>query len=556
MFALLASWSEDIGNLTGPLLIVAVLAVIWCFRKELRAFIKSMSKVRLHGLGGELEMTAQHHPEAESRAGGQEEEPPLDDGDEAEDSAGPSAVISTASETETATSHEEDGGDETSENLDDLRRHLTKAIRSNDNAKATELFERLQKREDDARRRKDDLGYWLWARFVHNMQPDALEKLEKLAADDEIAAEARMYRGWSLTWASDATGAATDFALARDAARDERMRTDAIAYRAEALDVAGDYDQAVAELEAALREVHAPEPRARLWKGLADVYGKHNEHQLQALALQQALETTPSDTKLRFSAGWAYSNADDDLFAPATIHHYRAALRLDPSYEPARNNLGVAYQRSDMGILSVDAYRRANEDGNTLAAANLAYLYLNAGFADEAEATVAKAAQADFPHPNVAQATAAIATTREEQEERRTQLTAKGERQTVFLGRYAEARIRQGPRFEGTWSFHDGNQEVQVIGQADEIVGEWMARKTKWQFKGLVYGCAARLLMSEMEYSGWSAAREERGFSKRAEAFGYLSNDGGTLELMEVKDDTLTFRSLRRKKHQPEPAAA
>jgi len=480
-------------------------------------------------------MSADSSDQVDPRAAEQEEEAPDDEPEEKDEVIEP-VVTSTGA----GTSWGGDKADE-DEDLEQLRNRVAAAIREKDDEKSRALFDRLQKREDDSRRKKDDLGFFLWLRFLHNMQPDALEKLDELAADSEITVTARLYRGWARSFASDAIGAAEDFALAREAATDEQTKASAISYRSEALSKAGEYDKAVGELEDALREFETPETRGRLWSALADVYGEHDKHQLRALALQQALEASPGDAKLRFNAGWAYSNTDEELFAPAVIHHYLTALRFAPDYEAARNNLGVAYQRSGLSILGVEEYRRANEDGNTLAAANLAYVYLNAGFADEAEAIVTKAAEDESPHPKVAKATAAIATAREDQGEKRNQLSSRGEQQAVFLGRYAEARIRPSAGFTSKWRFLDG-KEVEVTEDADEVVGDWMVRKTKWNFKGTTYGSAARLVISEMGYSG---------FRKSTDAFAYLTADGNSLELMEVKDGAVTFRTLQRIEQPP-----
>ena len=553
VFDMLATWSEDIKNLTPALIVLVVFACLYYVRQDIKRLIGNATKLRVQvPAAGEFEMSADSPDRVDQRAAGQEEEAPDDEPEKKDEAVEP--VVTTAGASASSGGDKPDEDAEQDEDLDQLRNRVTDAIREKDDGKSRALFDRLQKREGDSRRRKDDLGFFLWVRFLHNMQPDALEKLDELAADPEITVEARIYRGWARSFASDTIGAAEDFALARDAATDEETKANAISYRANALNKAGEYDKAVGELEDALREFETPETRGRLWSALADVYGEHDKHQLRALALQQALEVTPGDAKLRFSAGWAYSNADEELFAPAVIHHYRAALRFAPDYEAARNNLGVAYKRSDLSILGVEEYRRASEEGNTLAAANLAYLYLNAGFAEEAEAIVTNAAENESPHPNVAKATAAIATAREDQEEKRNHLSSRGEQQAVFLGRYAEARIRQSAGFTGKWRFQDG-KEVEVTENADEVVGDWMVRKTKWNFKGTAYGSAARLVLSEMEYYTWMEERKESGFRKRAEAFAYLTVGGNSLELMEVKDAAVTFRTLQRIE-QPTAAAA
>ncbi len=543
MLGLVATWLQEASDFAWPL--VAALVVV-IFRKELRQLISGITNFRYRGPVRELEMSADARDDVTSDTATAGEEPAEDD-DNVVRTTTDSAALSAKSQKDKQDDGSRDKSDsEEDESPQQLRLRIFDALRDDEDERAQVLFDKLRSREDDPVRRKAHQAYWLWVRFVNNKEPKALDKLNDLAADKEVTTTARLYRGLSLSWAGEPAAAAADYALARDAAPNEKSRTDAIADRAEALDAAGNYDQAVEELEAALREVENPEGRARLWSGLAGVYAKHDKHQLRALALQRALEVSPNDNRLRFSVAWAYWNADFEMFTPAMVHHFGTVLRFDPGDDAARNNLGVIYQRSDMSILAVHAFQRAKGDGHTLAAANLANRYLQAGFADDAEKLVREAAQAKNPHQNVAAVTADIARAREEQQEKRDELQPLGEQQAGFLGCYSEARIELSRPFTGTWRFQHNGPEVQISEADGALLGEWTVGRVKWKFEGAIYGASAKLKVSEMEYSRWSSKQEETGFSKRREAFGYLADDGQSFELMEIKDEDITFRSLQR----------
>jgi len=67
----------------------------------------------------------------------------------------------------------------------------------------------------------------------------------------------------------------------------------------------------------------------------------------------------------------------------------------------AWNNLGVAFDQSALRAKSVDAYRKAEEAGETLAMSNLALKYLLVGFVKEAEEECNKALVLKDYHKNI-----------------------------------------------------------------------------------------------------------------------------------------------------------
>lgn len=91
-----------------------------------------------------------------------------------------------------------------------------------------------------------------------------------------------------------------------------------------------------------------------------------------------------------------HSNVGADLVsagrATEALDHFERALELDPTFEPARINRAVAHHRSGQTQLGVAALLGVleREPGNTIAATNLASLYLADGRQDEAERWLAR----------------------------------------------------------------------------------------------------------------------------------------------------------------------
>jgi hypothetical protein len=92
-----------------------------------------------------------------------------------------------------------------------------------------------------------------------------------------------------------------------------------------------------------------------------------NDKDLSIPILERILEITPDDNSTRFSLAYKYSDRNNDL----SLFHY---LRI-PEHERksmAWNNLGVVFRQLDLPAKSVEAYRKAEEMGGTLAMSNIA----------------------------------------------------------------------------------------------------------------------------------------------------------------------------------------
>jgi hypothetical protein len=63
-------------------------------------------------------------------------------------------------------------------------------------------------------------------------------------------------------------------------------------------------------------------------------------------------------------------------FSALAMMHYQAMLRFEPDNFAALNNIGIVYSEWDMPIRRVFSYKKAIENGNTLADANLAHEYI------------------------------------------------------------------------------------------------------------------------------------------------------------------------------------
>jgi tetratricopeptide (TPR) repeat protein len=252
--------------------------------------------------------------------------------------------------------------------------------------------------------------------------------------------------------------------------------------------------------------------------------------------LQKATEYKPNDTQLRFDA--AYSSDEGDLDALALMH-YEVLLNLKPDEASALNNIGVVYDQLKLPLQQIAYYKAAVKNGNTLAAANLAYRYLEAGFADEAKEVLNTAIMVEDAHPNVIEAKAAVDRQEEAQSKRSTEALSAARQQYRFLLTFAEAyfSIPSGrPRFEGCWQLLD-SVEVEITRNADRLEMKWKRNGRDHVMAGRIHNRGALITKYSRRDSHWSSSLGDKGYA-------YLSEDNQHLNVMTLKDGKHSFLEL------------
>jgi tetratricopeptide (TPR) repeat protein len=147
---------------------------------------------------------------------------------------------------------------------------------------------------------------------------------------------------------------------------------------------------------AALASQSDPRPRARLVSRMADAYKSIEaiKNEVRANSLYEyALEIYPADVERRLTVAYRYGV---ELSVPSLgLFHYREVLAVDEHNPTALVNAGWAAEKLSFPITAVRYYRSGEKIGEALAATNLGWRLLDAGFADEAETLVATARAVD-----------------------------------------------------------------------------------------------------------------------------------------------------------------
>lgn len=532
-----ASLTGTLSDLT--LLIVACLVfaafVIWVIRfgEETKLLLKRAGKIEAKHKDSSLAITTRDEAGGEGRPSHGEEagaaEAPADDKTETKEASN-------------------DGQDRADDAAGPLRLKAFVRMREGKDDEETEaLWERVRTLETDPFERKLDLVRRLYGAFLGGTDAGALEKIEQAADEDsEIAGYALSMLGRCLLDAGKPDDAADAWKRALQQDDGPRARAQRLASRAQALRAAGKLDLADAELRAALAEPWAePEAEAEVWVALAVTRGEVGDSFGRGLARLRAAELLPTDVSARFEAGWALSNADEDRFRPLILHEYDIAISFSPDHQAALNNTGASLQGANLSAAAVDYYRRASKAGSTLADSNLAYLYLNAGFVDDAARVLEAAEQAEKPHQNVAAARSALAGRRADQTEALSASKQQGQRIASFMAELADEtfRPRDAAFVASGWEL-DGSA-VEATLKGDNLTFEWnLGKKKDFRFQGTVHGNGAHGTYEKGTY--W-LSDERSGWEKAGDAYLILRERSAEMLVVNRSDHSEVRKNFDRK---------
>lgn len=353
-------------------------------------------------------------------------------------------------------------------------------------AAAAALRELQDRRTAPLEKERLQLLFWL-LKVKHAQDAQAREELKKAAGSSGNGAFATKLIATLEEMAGNLEGATNILSEASSAAGAPDDKASFALKIAELHRKTGETGLAVGALRSVLSPDLSPAIRARVLAALAETVTGEIAPLQKAALLSRAASLNPNrDTQ--FSAAYALDEAG--LFALSAVY-YDLLLNASPGAGNSLNNIGVAFERLSLPGMGIEHYRRSAEAGYTLAMANLAYHYLNAGFYREAEELIKKGRLAENPHENIGSAMVALAQARKNESERWEQYQKVAFGQRRFLNELADAIAAepQPEAFVGSWSVtRSTTTALEVVGST--VRAAWEESAARRQFRGAVVGKA------------------------------------------------------------------
>ncbi|PYS90101.1 MAG: hypothetical protein DMF64_15990 [Acidobacteria bacterium] len=414
---------------------------------------------------------------------------------------------------------------------DDTNTHFTAMIdaawKTHSLSDMEDAFNKLHEATGDEEEKLSNQAFYYYLRYELS-DTSALIKLQELANIDKAAPYANHFLAFCYQTAGDYYKARVFFELAaeqygRKGSTKENQRIRCIIYAADSLFKINLRKEAYSKIMSELTKTDDQMLIADLYVGLASLYEQAGESNLRAIALEKAIEHKPNDVGLRFSAGLTYGK--ETATHAISMLHYKTLLQFNGKHAAALNNIGVQYERLEMLMKAAQAYKQSASLNETLAAANLANRYINAGFAEEARKLLDDAKQQQKIDPKVGEEISRLAKKEEEEAEaEKTQMNAAREQQRFFLS-FAEAyfvETTDSQDFTGTWIYADGVR-MTIVQTGNSIKADWIHDGLEEGFDGIISNRAAEIKFEHR----WTTS-----FKSDRYGYAYLSTDRNELHVL------------------------
>lgn len=324
-------------------------------------------------------------------------------------------------------------------------------------AELENAYTKIKSEEKDSKETLEDEVHHLYFRYQKG-NGSALDDLKKLASkEEEVSCLAYSTIGAIYAGNRNLDKAKEFFELAKSHCKDEIEKAEKTVSIAAACLRVGKVDEAISYLTNEIDNNSDEKIRVLFYKEIADIFKETNETEKQVLALEKVLEYAPENSNARFDAAFAYGKTDKKHLS---LLHYIKYLEFYPNNAAALNNLGVAFSNLKMPIHAISNYEKAAELGNTLASSNIAYKYIEVGFAEKAEEVLKYADRKSDVHPNVAKATVSLSDKREQENKTEKEVVKNAIKQQLFYQNYAGVYYfvenEKVPDLTGNWTVNGG----------------------------------------------------------------------------------------------------
>lgn len=342
---------------------------------------------------------------------------------------------------------------------------------------ADNLFEKIQLESDKDAFFENKIIYQYY-KFQHGIS-NSLNVLIDVIKNDDLSTKEKYtvyyYLGLCYKNASSNEKSIEAFNNAFSITPNENEKTESLIKISQVYMEIGDHHNAVETLTNYLSENKSDKSKILIYKEISNIFKTKKEYIIQISFLEKALELTPNDTSILFDLGYAYYLIGLDK---ASIFHYNNLLYFKPNHASAQNNIGVNYRKNDLPIKSTKHYKLASLNKNTLAAGNLAHIYLEVGLESEILELADKIKLEDNIDPMFLQAQKLLAERKKKEEEKAKEFKENGKNISIFFRDYSNSNIKEWPNYKANW-INENNNDVSIEIKNNKLEILWVEEETK-----------------------------------------------------------------------------
>jgi tetratricopeptide (TPR) repeat protein len=433
---------------------------------------------------------------------------------------------------------------------DPLCCRIMKAIIDDDKEKAETLNKELLKGESDPikRLRIEACYYYQLALFKNDSK--ALFQLKELTNNKNAAGFAHNFLGICYQRMNQHDLALLEFEKQLSYAVQEKEKATSIQGTCSCLYQIGKKTEAFEKIRAAIKEYQDKEAQRILWAELVSLYDQEKNYPAKAIASEKLLAIDPENSFYRFAAAWAYAEAG---FQGMALLHYKTYCQQRKDEAGGLNNLGVVYDKLGLPFRSMNAYKLAAEQKNSLAMSNIAYKYINGGFKDEADKILKQASECKEIYPNVGEALAKLKNKEKQEEEKMEQYLQSAREKQSFLRDYAEAielTNVSSVKLEGIFIINDKEFQLEIK-QGDKKISfvPVHPEEPRIEYRGTF--SKRTILISSAHVFRQAKDEEERVFDDGNKVLGIISEYANEIKILEYDDSSSSITAWKKKQESP-----
>jgi tetratricopeptide (TPR) repeat protein len=289
----------------------------------------------------------------------------------------------------------------------------------------------------------------------------AIEELRRLRAENPQRSEPLVIIARVLSYAKEYEEAARLYLEAARVRQEDRWRANYLINAAQQLKELERFSEAIKIVEEAL-PIATGEERSNGIALLYELLKKLGEPHLAFGTAEAFLHENPQ-LRVRFDMALDYRRHGNKNMS---LLHFKFLHERNPDEAAALHNLSLVYEDCGLSILSVSHYKRSIVLGETLSSANLGFMYLAAGMADEAKSIIQEALSVEQHDSRVEACLAEISASSEAQKAKESELLRIASDERSFLISMGAALKSAVPELDGVWKFPFGDIALSRSGEA------------------------------------------------------------------------------------------
>ncbi|WP_346863870.1 hypothetical protein [uncultured Draconibacterium sp.] len=436
------------------------------------------------------------------------------------------------------------------------------SLKDDNLAEATRIYEEIQKNSEQPKHFQNELIF-LYYKFLSGFT-DIIdifkEKLNDNNLGDSDKYQVNFYLGLCYKDSGNIEKTINQFNNAIDLAQNEEQLSDcsfqiSMVYKEDKA-----YEKSISVLVDRISKLDSDKSKAWLYRVLSNIYKDLDNSLMRLSCLEKSIELLPNDTNTLFDIAFDYAASG---YEDSSIVYYLNLLRFKPKHANALNNIGSGFKTKEMLFESIEYYKKAMEQDNTLAVGNLCFQYINAGFKEEALELIDKYKNHENLEQMVIKAQDEIMNTDRLKSDKMKKLRENGESISSFLKKYSESIFKNKSTLNYSskeWTDEE-KHEISVSIKEGNILIKWAQEnkflddKDEFLIEGKldIYGCEVTYAypetISPSLYSRKLDSTENKPFRniKRFNGYCVLDLTNGVIEILYKKDSDNHFKQIRTK---------